>query len=153
MTDLPLSLKNLFRFGRKKSFESCPSLSSAPQRNLTACPCCGMNVCVLKTLTVQPCVLSIFLKERRSQFATHFPSSARTASCPLVGDLRLQALEWMEEMVIWFLLAVPKSRYTILTSHFLSLVFSDHHLITVWQVRYVVGCLHGKPRVWQAVFF
>lgn len=86
------------------------------------------NVCVLKTLTVQPCVLGILLMER-SQFPTRFPSRARRASIPLVRELSLQVLEWMEEMADLVSPGVPKNEYTALTSHFLSLVFSDHHLI------------------------
>jgi len=38
-------------------------------------------------------------------------------------------LREQKKWTIWFLLAVPKSQNTVLTSHFLSLVFSDRLLI------------------------
>lgn len=109
------------------------------------------NVCVLKTLTVQPCVLGILLMER-SQFPTRFPSRARRASIPLVRELSLQVLEWMEEMADLVSPGCAQERIhgTDISFSLPSFFWSSPD--TVWQVRYVVSCLRWKLRVWQAVF-
>lgn len=72
------------------------------------------------------CALGIFWIEKRLVL-TCFPSRTRTVLFPLVGDL--SRLLRMEKWLTWFLLAVPKSQYSALTLHFLSLVLSDCHLI------------------------
>lgn len=82
---------------QKEKLWKLPFCCFCSSKKLDGLPLLWMHVCPKDSDCTALCP-GYFVNREKISVPHRFPSRVRTASFPLVGDLSLQVLEWMEEM-------------------------------------------------------